>query len=109
MQLRGRIRSAYPALCRETVADLPRLFSECGPRRHDHHVQAGRSLHHQERSIIDAVPLRHIEVTETAVEALRRRLRQPVTQLNALLAMARAFPKAEPALRLTFVILRRPP
>ena len=84
---------------------MPRLFSECGPRRHDHHVQAGRRLHDQERSIIDAFPLRHIEGTETAVEALRRRLRQPGTQPKALLAMARAFPKAEPALRPTLEIL----
>jgi predicted transcriptional regulator of viral defense system len=62
-------------------------------------------LYDQERCIIDAFRLRHIEGTETAVEALRRWLRQPDTQPRTLLAMARAFPKAEPALRSTLEIL----
>ena len=62
-------------------------------------------LYDQERCIIDAFRLRHIEGTETAVEALRRWLRQPGTQPTTLLAMARAFPKAEPALRATLKIL----
>lgn len=57
------------------------------------------------RCIIDAFRLRHLEGTETAVEALRRWLRQPGAQPAALLAMARAFPKAEPALRSTLEIL----
>ena len=51
-------------------------------------------LYNPERCIIDAFRLRHIEGTETAVEALRRWLRQPGTQPTTLLAMARAFPKA---------------
>ena len=62
-------------------------------------------LYDQERCIIDAFRLRHIEGTETAVEALRRWLRQPGTQPTTLLAMARAFPKAEPALRSMLEIL----
>ena len=62
-------------------------------------------LYDQERCIIDAFRLRHIEGTETAIEALRRWLRQPGTQPTTLLAMARAFPKAEPALRSTLEIL----
>jgi hypothetical protein len=62
-------------------------------------------LYNQERCIIDAFRLRHIEGTETAVEALRRWLRQFGTQPTTLLAMARAFPKAEPALRSTLEIL----
>ena len=62
-------------------------------------------LYDQERCIIDAFRLRHLEGTETAVEALRRWLRRPRTQPTRLLAMARAFPKAEPALRSTLEIL----
>ena len=62
-------------------------------------------LYDQERCIIDAFRLRHLEGTETAVEALRRWLRRPGTQPTTLLAMARAFPKAEPALRSTLEIL----
>jgi hypothetical protein len=62
-------------------------------------------LYDPERCIIDAFRLRHLEGTETAVEALRRWLRRPSTQPSTLLAMARAFPKAEPALRSTLEIL----
>ena len=62
-------------------------------------------LYDQERCIIDAFRLRHLGGTETAVEALRRWLRRPGTQPTTLLAMARAFPKAEPALRSTLEIL----
>ena len=62
-------------------------------------------LYGQERCLIDAFRLRHLEGTDTAVEALRRWLRRPGTQPSALLAMARAFPKAEPALRSTLEIL----
>jgi len=62
-------------------------------------------LYNPERCIIDAFRLRHLEGAETAVEALRRWLRRPGAQPATLLAMARAFPKAGPALRSTLEIL----
>ena len=62
-------------------------------------------LYNPERCIIDAFRMRHLEGTETAVEALRRWLRRPGAQPATLLAMARAFPKAGPALRSTLEIL----
>lgn len=62
-------------------------------------------LYDPPRSIIDAFRLRHLEGTENAVEALRRWLRRPGAQPSTLLAMARAFPKAESALRSTLEIL----
>ena len=62
-------------------------------------------LYNPERCIIDAFRLRHLEGTETAVEALRRWLRRPGAQPATLLSMSRAFPKAESALRSTLKIL----
>ena len=62
-------------------------------------------LYSQERCIIDSFRLRHLEGPETAVEALRRWLRRRGSQPATLLAMARAFPKAEPALRAALEIL----
>lgn len=62
-------------------------------------------MYSSERCIIDAFRLRHLEGLETAVEALRRWLRRRGAQPVTLLAMARAFPKAEPALRSTLEIL----
>lgn len=62
-------------------------------------------LYDPKRCIIDAFRLRHLEGPETAVEALRRWLRRPGAQPATLLAMARAFPKAEPELRSTLEIL----
>lgn len=62
-------------------------------------------LYNSERCIIDAFRLRYREGAETAVEALRRWLRRPGAQPATLLAMARAFPKAGPALRSTLEIL----
>jgi hypothetical protein len=62
-------------------------------------------LYSPQRCIIDMFRLRHLEGPETAVEALRRWLRRRGAQPAMLLAMARAFPKAEPALRSTLEIL----
>lgn len=62
-------------------------------------------LYRAERCIVDAFRLRHQEGDDIAVEALRRWLRQPHTQPSALLAMARSFPKAEPALRAALQVL----
>lgn len=64
-------------------------------------VAEGRpiGIYNPERSIVDAFRLRHIEGEELAVEALRRWLRRPGATPSSLLAMARAFPKAESSLR----------
>jgi predicted transcriptional regulator of viral defense system len=62
-------------------------------------------LYSAERCIIDAFRLRHLEGSEMAVEALRRWLRRRGAHPATLLRMARAFPKAEPALRSTLEIL----
>jgi hypothetical protein len=62
-------------------------------------------LYSPERCIIDAFRLRHFEGPETAIEALRRWLRRRGSQPAELLNMARAFPKAEPALRGVLEIL----
>lgn len=62
-------------------------------------------LYSPERCIIDAFRLRHLEGPETAIEALRRWLRRRGSQPATLLIMARAFPKAEPALRAALEIL----
>ena len=51
-----------------------------------------------ERSVIDTFRLRHREGEELAVEALRRWLQRPGSMPANLLAMARHFAKAEPAL-----------
>ena len=62
-------------------------------------------LYSAERCIVDAFRLRHLEGPEPAVEALRRWLRRRGSQPATLLAMARGFPKAEPALRGALEIL----
>ena len=68
--------------------------------------QTSIGLYNAQRCIIDAFRLRHLEGPEPAVEALRRWLRRRGTQPSELLAMARAFPKAEPALRSALEILQ---
>jgi hypothetical protein len=67
--------------------------------------EASIGLYGAERCIIDAFRLRHLEGPETAIEALRRWLRRRGSQPATLLATARAFPKAEPALRVALEIL----
>ena len=67
--------------------------------------QTSIGLYNPQRCIIDAFRLRHLEGPEQAVEALRRWLRRRGSQPAELLAMARAFPKAEPALRSALEIL----
>jgi hypothetical protein len=56
-------------------------------------------LYSPERCTIDAFRLRHLEGPEVPHEAPRGWLRRRGTQPATLLAMARSFPKAEPALR----------
>ena len=55
-------------------------------------------IYSPERSIVDAFRLRHQEGQEVAIEALRRWLKRPGAAPAQLLALARWFPKAEPAL-----------
>jgi predicted transcriptional regulator of viral defense system len=62
-------------------------------------------IYNPQRCVIDAFRLRHTEGTEIAHEALRRWLRRNNTQPAQLLATARSFPKAEPALRAAMEIL----
>ena len=62
-------------------------------------------LYTAERCIIDAFRLRHLEGEELAIEALRRWLRRPGSVPSALLNLACAFPKAEPALLAALRIL----
>lgn len=66
---------------------------------------AAINLYGPERSIIDAFRLRHLEGHELATEALKRWLRRPGSSPAALLAMARDFPKARPALQTALEIL----
>lgn len=62
-------------------------------------------LYNPMRCIIDVFRLRHLESTTTAIEALRRWLRRRDAQPARLLAMARSFPQAEPALISTLDVL----
>ena len=62
-------------------------------------------LYGEERSIVDAFRVRHLEGEQVAVEALRRWLARPGATPSKLLAIARSFPKAEPSLRNTLRIL----
>ncbi|SCL28653.1 Transcriptional regulator, AbiEi antitoxin, Type IV TA system [Micromonospora nigra] len=62
-------------------------------------------LYGPERSIIDAVRLRHREGPELAYAALRRWLRHRDASPSQLLTMARRFPKAERPLREALEIL----
>lgn len=68
-------------------------------------AQTSIGLYNPQRCIIDAFRLRHLEGPEPAIEALRRWLRRRGSQPAELLAMARAFPKAEPGLRSALEIL----
>lgn len=62
-------------------------------------------LYNAERSIIDAVRLRHREGPDLAFAALRRWLRQRNASPSKLLVMARHFPKVERPLREALEIL----
>jgi predicted transcriptional regulator of viral defense system len=62
-------------------------------------------LYGPERSIVDAVRLRHREGEELGYVALRRWLRRRGSSPAGLLATARHFPQAEPAIRRALEIL----
>lgn len=69
----------------------------------DEHTATG--LYSPERSIIDAIRLRHREGSELGYVALKRWLRRPGSSPAELLALARRFPQAEKALREALEIL----
>lgn len=62
-------------------------------------------IYRPERCLVDTFRLRHREGPDLAYEALRRWLQRRGTQPAHLLAMAHAFPKAEPALRAALQVL----
>jgi Transcriptional regulator, AbiEi antitoxin len=62
-------------------------------------------LYGPERSIVDAIRLRHREGNELGYVALRRWLARPGSSPAELLAIGRAFPQAEKALREALEIL----
>jgi hypothetical protein len=62
-------------------------------------------LYGPERSIVDAVRLRHREGEELGYAALRRWLRSRGSSPSALLTVARHFPQAERAIRKALEIL----
>lgn len=74
-----------------------------GEHRLDSDITMG--LYSAERSITDAFRLRHALGSDIANEALKRWLRRSDSAPAQLLAMARHFPKAYPALRSTLEIL----
>ena len=100
---RGSTRPALQAPCRIHQFD-PRTF-DLG--RNELEVGARRplGLYSAERSLIDVVRLRHLEGSEVAWEALRRWLGRPGRSPAQLIEMARAFPRAEPALRQALEVL----
>ena len=69
----------------------------------DEHTTIG--LYSPERSIIDAIRLRHREGPELGYVALKRWLSRPGSSPAELLALARRFPQAEKALREALEIL----
>jgi hypothetical protein len=79
--------------------DLGRELLDVGNRK-----PAG--LYSAERSIIDAVRLRHREGSDIAWEALRRWLDQPGRTPARLIELARQFPHAESALRRALEVLQ---
>ncbi|MFZ1381797.1 MAG: hypothetical protein WAS54_03295 [Scrofimicrobium sp.] len=73
--------------------------------REELHGNAGLFVYSAERTVIDAFRLAYQEGTETAVEALKRWLRQRGNYPAKLLEMAKRFPKAYPSLRTALEIL----
>lgn len=57
------------------------------------------------RRLTDVVRLRHVEGSDVAWEALRRRLGRPGRSPARLIELAREFPCAEPALRQALEVL----
>ncbi len=75
--------------------------------RTEHALPGGRTigLYSADRTIIDLFRLRHNWGSDLAVDALKRRLRVRENSPSQLLAMAKNFPKAKPALQNALEIL----
>lgn len=100
---RGSTRPALRAPCRlhqfdTRTFDLERELLDVG---------AGRplGLYTAERSILDAIRLRHREGSDLAWQALRRWLNQPGASPARLTELAQQFPQAEPPLRQALAVL----
>ncbi|MFI6262177.1 type IV toxin-antitoxin system AbiEi family antitoxin domain-containing protein [Micromonospora sp. NPDC051006] len=100
---RGRHRPTTSALVAWHLFD-PATF-EIGRTELPLDPDTSIGLYSPERSIIDAVRLRHREGPELAYAALRRWLRRRDASPSKLLTMARRFPKAERPLREALEIL----
>jgi predicted transcriptional regulator of viral defense system len=96
---------ALPRSRRAPMVDAPVTWH----RFHDDRFAVGRQMmdvddgvqigvYSPGRCIVDAFRLRHRVGEDVAIEALKRWLRRPGTVPAELLALARSFPKAEPAL-----------
>lgn len=100
---RGSTRPRLRAPCRlhqfdVRTFDLERDLVDVGARR-------PLGFYSAERSIIDAVRLRHREGSDLAWQALRRWLDQPGASPARLTELAQRFPHAEPALRQALAVL----
>lgn len=100
---RGSTRPALRAPCRlhqfdTRTFDLERELLDVGARR-------PLGLYTAERSIIDAVRLRHREGSDLAWQALRRWLDQPGASPARLIELAQRFSHAEHALRQALAVL----
>jgi len=100
---RGSTRPALRAPCRlhqfdARTFDLERERADVGARR-------PLGLYTAERSIIDAIRLRHRDGSDRAWQALRRWLDQPGASPARLTELAQRFPPAEPALRQALAVL----
>ena len=100
---RGSTRPTLRAPCRlhqfdARTFDLERELVDVGARR-------PLGLYTAERSIIDAIRLRHREGSDLAWQALRRLLDQPGASPARLIELAQRFPHAEPALRQALAVL----
>lgn len=78
--------------------DLERDLVDVGARR-------PLGLYTAERSVIDAIRLRHREGSDLAWQALRRWLDQPGASPARLTELAQRFPHSEPALRQALAVL----
>jgi hypothetical protein len=100
---RGSTRPALRARCRLHQFD-PRTFAlerellDVGARR-------PLGIYTAERSVLDAIRLRHREGSDLAWQALRSWLNQPGASPARLTELARRFPHAEPALRQALAVL----
>jgi hypothetical protein len=111
-QIPPQIDVALPRTRRQPVVDLPVAWHRFDVAtfhigRETLHLGGSLSigLYGPERCVIDAFRLRHRLGEEIAIEALRRWLRRRGATAGVLLALAKAFPKAEGPLLNTLRVL----